>query len=217
MSGCASVRLASRFRSSARPDGWKIAQNGSKLYAAALTVRVARFHLGLCSLPDQFASCLFLQERIYFRTARRSVRRWVTRTAAGCPASCPPSPGRAPTTAATCTCLAWTPCPTLRYLRVTRSRAISHSPRSVKSRPTHTNTNSTSKPPRQTPESSMRSCLTRARLTKPTICVSIREQAERRAPTRSLCLWLSLSLPLFLSLPLSDLLRAKFSHTELLL
>lgn len=128
----------------------KTVQISLKLDAAMLTNRTVRvapcFVHFLMSFPD--LSSLFLQERIYFRTARRSVRRWATQTAAGCPASCPPSLGRAPTTAATCMCLAWTPCPTLRYLRVTRSRAISHSPRSAKSRSTHTNTNSTSKPPR---------------------------------------------------------------------
>lgn len=49
-------------------------------------------------------------------TAPRSARPWATRTAAGCRPSWPPTGARGPTTAATCTCPAWTPrCPTLRY------------------------------------------------------------------------------------------------------
>lgn len=49
-------------------------------------------------------------------TARRSARPWAIPTAAGCPPSCRPTGARGRTTAATCTCPAWTPrCPTLRY------------------------------------------------------------------------------------------------------
>lgn len=48
-------------------------------------------------------------------TALRSARPWATLTAAGCPALSPRMGGRPPTTAATCTCLAWTRSPTQRY------------------------------------------------------------------------------------------------------
>lgn len=51
-------------------------------------------------------------------TARRNARRWATRTVAGCPPSCPPMAAKLPTTAATCTCQAWTLCQTPRCSRL---------------------------------------------------------------------------------------------------
>lgn len=76
------------------------------------------FHLSLphpAVLPvPQSASSL--QALTCSPTARRSARPWVIPTAAGCRPSCRPMGARGRTTAATCTCPAWTPrCPTLRY------------------------------------------------------------------------------------------------------
>lgn len=71
--------------------------------------------------------CSLSQEQTCSPTAQRSAKPSATQIAAGCQVSCPPRRDRVPITAATCTCRAWTLCPTLRYLRARHWQAISHS------------------------------------------------------------------------------------------